>query len=365
MTHFFKKNWIYIVLIAVILVLNFLSAPGASDNKNEIKVEEAKVVPSTFVGYNEAKTRSVKIEKILSKNLPLYLLYISANLFIFLIFLAGLGCDGYFFSRIFKKMPIFQKTDTTEPAPWKIWDAFKIVILAVVFSYVFFIIVGFFTNILESISGKEFSFYKNHNFRMIFDTIVLDFFILAAVLSIAHREYLRKFTSFGFSKKNLRKNIFYGIFGYIGIIPVILIIGIIVYAVLNIFKITPPPQPIVGLMLAEKNTALIVVSAIIAAIFGPIIEEIFFRGIMYNAVKRKIGIFWSILITSVLFSFLHTHALEYFLVGFIPITILGVALAYLYEKTGSLIPSITLHVLNNVGSIIMVFLFKYFNDMIA
>ncbi|GAG50583.1 unnamed protein product, partial [marine sediment metagenome] len=37
--------------------------------------------------------------------------------------------------------------------------------------------------------------------------------------------------------------------------------------------------------------------------------------------------------------------------------------AYLYEKTGSLIPSITLHVLNNVGSVSMVFLFKYFNSL--
>ena len=146
--------------------------------------------------------------------------------------------------------------------------------------------------------------------------------------------------------------------------PVILIFGILVYILLNVLNIKPPPQPIVGLFLAEKNIALVLISSIIAAVFGPIIEEIFFRGVMYNAVKRKFGVFVGILITSVLFSFLHTHAMTYFLVGFIPIMILGMALAYLYEKTGSLIPSITLHIMNNMGSVVMVFLFRYFNNLV-
>ena len=139
--------------------------------------------------------------------------------------------------------------------------------------------------------------------------------------------------------------------------------GVIIYILLNLLKIKPPPQPIVGLFLAEKNMTLILVSSAIAAVFGPVVEEIFFRGVMYNAVKRKLGVFWGIVITSVLFSVLHTHAPQYFLAGFLPIAILGAVLAYLYEKTGSLIPSITLHVLNNVGSIFMVFLFKYFNNI--
>ncbi|MFH1381256.1 MAG: type II CAAX endopeptidase family protein [Candidatus Omnitrophota bacterium] len=366
---FFKKNWIYIALFLAILSVNFFKSgeePGLSDEVTKPQEEgRAEAAPSTFVNYNEAKVRSAKIEKTLADKPAFYLLYMSTNLFVLLIFLAGLGLDGYFLSRVFKKLSVFQKTDTQDPVPWEIGDIFKIIILAAGFSYAFFIAFSFFTQFLESASGKEFSFYKNHHFRMIFDTIILDFFILAAVLGFVYRAYRKKFVNLGFSKKNLKKNILYGTLGYIGIIPPIFFIGIIVYALLNIFKITPPPQPIVGLFLAEKSTGLIIVSTIIASIFGPIIEEIFFRGIMYNAVKRKVGIFWAIFITSVLFSFLHTYALEYFLVGFIPITILGFSLAYLYEKTGSLIPSVTLHILNNVGSVIMVFLFKYFNNVIT
>ena len=173
----------------------------------------------------------------------------------------------------------------------------------------------------------------------------------------------KKMASLGLMRKNLGRGVLYGIMGYIGIIPIIFSIGTVVYVILNVLKLKPPPQPIVGLFLAEESAALIFVSSVIAAVFGPVIEEIFFRGVMYNAVKRRLGIFWAVMITSVLFSFLHTHAMTYFLVGFILITILGIVLAYLYEKTGSLVPSITLHILNNVSSVCMVFLFKYFSNL--
>jgi uncharacterized protein len=82
-------------------------------------------------------------------------------------------------------------------------------------------------------------------------------------------------------------------------------------------------------------------------------EEIFFRGFMYNAFKKRMGVFWGIAITAVVFSLLHAHW-----VGFIPILILGVLLTYLYEKTGSLVPSMTVHILHNLASVFMVFIIK-------
>jgi membrane protease YdiL (CAAX protease family) len=41
--------------------------------------------------------------------------------------------------------------------------------------------------------------------------------------------------------------------------------------------------------------------------------------------------------------------------------ILGILLAYLYEKTGSLVPSITVHITHNLASLFMVFLVKALN----
>ena len=283
--------------------------------------------------------------------------------FIIFLFLLGLTVDGYFLFKRSKGVSLLQRSPRSPPA-WQIGDIFKILILGITASYIFFIVFGAVVGFFESFTKTKFEFYKAENFRMIFDTIILDVAIFLVILGFLRKVYGKKLSSLGFAKKGMARNIFYGAAGYAGIIPIVIIIGIFVYIILNLLRIKPPPQPIVGFFLAEKNVALIFISGAIAAIIGPVIEEIFFRGIMYNAVKKKLGVFRSILITSVLFSFLHTHAASFFLVGFVPIAILGAALAYLYEKTGSLIPSITLHVLNNVGSVITVFAFRYFNNLV-
>ena len=147
-----------------------------------------------------------------------------------------------------------------------------------------------------------------------------------------------------------------GITGYITAVPVIFIIMVLTLLVIRLINYEPPVQPIVELFMEEKEPAVLGVSILFAAICGPVTEEIFFRGFMYSAMKKKMGILWSILITSALFSLMHTHP-----VGFLPIMVLGILLAYLYEKTGSIIPSITVHIIHNVGTVCMVFLAKYLN----
>jgi len=74
---------------------------------------------------------------------------------------------------------------------------------------------------------------------------------------------------------------------------------------------------------------------------------------MYPALKKKIGITASIVCTSCIFGILHAH-----MVGFLPIVLLGILLAYLYEKTGSLVPSIFVHITHNVGMLVLVFVVK-------
>ena len=74
---------------------------------------------------------------------------------------------------------------------------------------------------------------------------------------------------------------------------------------------------------------------------------------MYSAVKKYVGYFWSLLFTSLVFASLHAN-----IVGLVPIMVIGIALAYLYEKTGSLVPSITVHIIHNLSMVGLVFLVK-------
>jgi len=261
----FKKNWIFVVLFCIIVAINVLSHLGAKEKSEEaLEAPEevaAQIAPdqSLFVEFGEAQARSKKIQEALLLKPFLYLLYLGLNLLIIFMFFSGIFIDGYFIFSKLKKKEIFPKTDDPGPPAWTLADIFKIIIAAIAFSYVFFMAFAIFIKIAESLLGTGFSFYKNTNFRMIFDTIVLDLFVFATVFWVLGAVYKKNFSNIGISLKNLGKNILCGITGYIGVLPLIFLVGILVYAILNVVKIAPPPQPIVGLFLAEKNAALIII----------------------------------------------------------------------------------------------------------
>ena len=76
-------------------------------------------------------------------------------------------------------------------------------------------------------------------------------------------------------------------------------------------------------------------------LFGPLCEELYFRGILYGALRR-FGPLLATLGSSLLFAVVH------FTPAAIPVLmVIGIALALLYELTGSLWPPIAFHVLNN------------------
>ncbi len=83
----------------------------------------------------------------------------------------------------------------------------------------------------------------------------------------------------------------------------------------------------------------------------PLVEETFFRGVLYSVFLKKYGSFGGICATSAIWSAMHLQ-----LKAFFGIFLIGVLLCYLYKKTKSLVPSITLHILKN-GSLF--FLYGY------
>lgn len=101
-------------------------------------------------------------------------------------------------------------------------------------------------------------------------------------------------------------------------------------------------------------------------VFAPFIEELFFRGFLYNFYKKK-GIIIALIISSVLFSVLHFD-----LYRIILIFIIGVFLALLYEITqcfwipvlihGSVNAIHTLIVIKPVAKYMKMFLYWLYGD---
>jgi uncharacterized protein len=95
----------------------------------------------------------------------------------------------------------------------------------------------------------------------------------------------------------------------------------------------------------EGGVGAFVAGALIVAA-APLSEEIFFRGFMFGGLRRRLPMWAAAVIAGAVFGLLHYTGPDS--IGVVPqLAVLGVLLAWLYERTGSLWPPIILHVANN------------------
>jgi membrane protease YdiL (CAAX protease family) len=95
---------------------------------------------------------------------------------------------------------------------------------------------------------------------------------------------------------------------------------------------------------SRDSTAALLMAGLLTCVVAPVCEELFFRGFLFGAL-RKHGLVVAALVSGVAFGGAHVASSP---IGFIvPLAVLGVILALLYERTGSLYPSMALHALNN------------------
>ena len=99
----------------------------------------------------------------------------------------------------------------------------------------------------------------------------------------------------------------------------------------------------------NKSNIPIYIQIISSGLVGPIIEELIFRGIIYNKLKEFNKPMKAIIICSIIFGIIHFNIMEI-------IYAFGVSflLIYLYEKTKSLIYPIVMHMFLNISAILLV-----------
>ncbi|MBI5302033.1 MAG: CPBP family intramembrane metalloprotease [Chloroflexi bacterium] len=86
----------------------------------------------------------------------------------------------------------------------------------------------------------------------------------------------------------------------------------------------------------------VVAAFLIVAALVPVVEETFFRGFVYSGLRGRFGARSALILSTLIFALLH-----FSLDRLIPILVLGGVLAWLYERTGSLVPGVILHGTNN------------------
>ena len=113
----------------------------------------------------------------------------------------------------------------------------------------------------------------------------------------------------------------------------------------------PPEVPVAEQAVALLDPVVVVVAVVILA---PIAEEAFFRGVAFNAWLRERGVRFAYLASAALFAVIHAS-----LVSLLPIFALGLALAWVYRRTRSLLAPIAMHATVNAISVTLALLVRY------
>jgi uncharacterized protein len=105
------------------------------------------------------------------------------------------------------------------------------------------------------------------------------------------------------------------------------------------------PQKIVQDLGADKSTLLLVIGALVVIAVAPVCEEFFFRGFVFRVLRLRTGFWVAALIDGALFGLVHGVNVV------LPVlAVLGVVLCWVFERTGTIFATITIHAFNNMVS---------------
>ena len=141
---------------------------------------------------------------------------------------------------------------------------------------------------------------------------------------------------------------------FVRFVPVIWIASLIWGGLIYVLDLEAPPQPLITLFAEGGNVFGMTLMALFAVVLAPISEELLFRGCLYRFLKSQTNISFAFLISGALFAIMHGN-----LATFVPLMIIGILLAYLYEQEGNILVPICFHACFNAFSLLMTFLLSH------
>jgi membrane protease YdiL (CAAX protease family) len=139
-------------------------------------------------------------------------------------------------------------------------------------------------------------------------------------------------------------------------ILVIPLSGLIALAIQLIFDL-PVSNPQIPFLAPDGFTWLGAIGMLLMGGFlAPFAEELYFRGVLYPWLRQRWGVEIAILASSFIFGIVHGNAA---LAG--AAFVLGIILAWVYERSDSLWPAVLIHVINNSVKIAVLYILLAYN----
>lgn len=153
------------------------------------------------------------------------------------------------------------------------------------------------------------------------------------------------------------KAAFLGLITFLAAYPLIVLVNLIWTFFTSLLRslgleIPMDPQPVVGLLLERDEFWIWPMVFVLAVIIAPVVEELVFRAGIFRFLQGRFSMTAAVLISSVLFGLVHGHFMS--LPG---LTMVGVALAIAYHRTGDIRVPIIFHALFNFNSLLLLRLF--------
>ncbi len=132
------------------------------------------------------------------------------------------------------------------------------------------------------------------------------------------------------------------IFLFIRLTIVLAIVGVAYLILPDINATIEATEARAELLTPSDEMFVLLALIVLVSVITPIVEEMFFRGVLYRWLRNRLSFWGAAAISSVVFGLFHFNPIV-----FIAAAIVGFPLAWLYERTGSLWPSIILHAVTN------------------
>jgi membrane protease YdiL (CAAX protease family) len=310
-----KFLWIALILVAISLII------FSSDRF----VEKCDIFkPDTF-SFNYTELTPSQLIRIFIVSVVLFVSTLTGIL-LFIIFVVSL----------LMKRDIFPKFDILRfDVGWNVFDSFKILALSILSTI-------FLASLLYGLLNLNDTGWIKIGQATLFHCALLFFVIYFVVFKLGPSPGF-----FSPGRSGRLKKFFFSFLSYLSILPIVFIAGALGVFITRLLGWEAQPHPLASFLVCEKNVFVIIYLGIIAGIIAPISEELFFRGFLYPALRTRIGKIGAILISSLIFSLLHME-----IATILPIFVLGVLFAWLYEKTADISVAIFVHSLHNSATLI-------------
>lgn len=128
-------------------------------------------------------------------------------------------------------------------------------------------------------------------------------------------------------------------------LPVVAITSLGWSALLKAAGLPDAPQDLIAIFAAVQSPFVLLAMLVVAVIVAPINEELLFRGVIFRFLRQRLGRAIAYAVSGALFGFMHGNW-----AGFLPLALLGVALALAYEHSGDIRVPIVVHGLFNLNT---------------